>query len=112
MSKGLTKKEKELLKEFKKELANELPGQVLDLKLFGSKARGDATKYSDVDVMVVLKNASETNKDIVYDIVVNLGLKYDTYNLSLVIYGKKEFDLYAKIPILFLKLLMKEALPI
>jgi predicted nucleotidyltransferase len=54
-SSSLTKKEKQALKLFKKELQKAFPNQLHSLKLFGSKARGDAAKYSDVDVLVVLK---------------------------------------------------------
>lgn len=107
--KGLTKKEKELLAEFKQEITRQLSGQVLAVKLFGSKARGNAKKHSDIDVMVVLKEVTEKKKDIIYDVVVDLGLKYDNYGLSLVIYSKKDFDYFKKIKPLFLRTILKEA---
>lgn len=56
--KGLTKKEAEALRLFKQELLKQFPDQVEELKLFGSKARGEANKFSDVDVWVVMKKGS------------------------------------------------------
>ncbi|MDP3997500.1 MAG: nucleotidyltransferase domain-containing protein [bacterium] len=54
----LTEKEKEALKMFKQRLQEKLPDRVRELKLFGSKARGEATKHSDVDVLVVMEDVS------------------------------------------------------
>ncbi len=43
-----------LAKEVRKRLTNEL-GQPVKVILFGSQARGDATKYSDIDLLVVIQ---------------------------------------------------------
>jgi uncharacterized protein (UPF0332 family)/predicted nucleotidyltransferase len=42
------------VEEFKKGLLAELPGQVKDIILFGSKARGDAHSGSDIDLLVIV----------------------------------------------------------
>lgn len=55
---GLTKKEKEALGLFKEKLVAEFGERLDSTQLFGSKARGDAAKHSDVDVLVVLKDAT------------------------------------------------------
>jgi uncharacterized protein len=52
----LTPKEKEALSLFKEKLLQAFPDQVDQVKLFGSKARGESSKMSDIDVMVVLKS--------------------------------------------------------
>lgn len=54
----LTANDKQALTLFKQKLHAALPGQVRDLRLFGSKARGEAAKHSDVDVLVVLNDRS------------------------------------------------------
>lgn len=60
---GLTKKDKEALMLFKEQLNEELPEQVKSIRLFGSKARGDATEESDVDVLVVVKQHEKESWD-------------------------------------------------
>ncbi len=49
----LTVKEKEVLCEFKRLISAEFPGEILKVMIFGSKARGDASIESDIDVIVV-----------------------------------------------------------
>lgn len=70
---------KALSKELKQSL-NELYGEKLaDLILFGSYARGDFHKHSDVDFMVVLKdNDIKFGEEIIRigDILNNASLKY------------------------------------
>lgn len=51
---GLTKKEKEALALFKQRVLEAFPDQVDSIQLFGSKARGDAAKFSDIDVLIRL----------------------------------------------------------
>lgn len=51
---GLTTKDKEALKLFKEKLLQEFADQIDSIQLFGSKARGEAQKHSDVDVLVIL----------------------------------------------------------
>jgi predicted nucleotidyltransferase len=52
---NLTSKEKLALKEFKEKILKKMKGEVLDIKLFGSKARGNFKEDSDIDVLVLLK---------------------------------------------------------
>lgn len=60
---GLTKQEKKALKLFKKLLIKEFGDRLDSMRLFGSKARGDAHSESDVDVLVVLQTSDERNRD-------------------------------------------------
>ena len=47
------------LKAFKLEVEKALPGQVTEMRLFGSRARGDAGEDSDYDVAVFIRDASD-----------------------------------------------------
>jgi predicted nucleotidyltransferase len=44
---------------FVRRLRGDLPDNIVDLRLFGSEARGDATPESDIDVLVVVQPEHE-----------------------------------------------------
>jgi len=54
-----------------------LSGNVLDVRLFGSEARGEATLESDIDVLVVVQPESERAalEDRVIDIAFDVNLE-------------------------------------
>lgn len=53
--KYLTEREKEALLKFEKEVRETLSSNLILLEVFGSKARGDFTEESDMDILVVVK---------------------------------------------------------
>lgn len=64
---------------------------LIELRLFGSKARGDSTSESDIDVMIEI---AESNPDIrlqIYDIIFEINLENDTF-ISTTIFSKKEIE--------------------
>lgn len=105
--KHLSSNELKAVKEFKKKVNQNY--QVVELKLFGSKARGDFSKDSDIDILLVLKRVSEKDKDEIYDLVNDILLKYEV-DLSVKIFSKKEYDYLNKIPSVFMQLVQKEAI--
>jgi len=104
----LDKTEKEAVAEFKKLLKNSLKKDFLAVQLFGSKARGDFNKDSDIDLIIILENADEENKDKVFDAVMVIIDRYELY-LSVHIYSKKEYDYLNSIPTVFMQIIHKEA---
>lgn len=48
------------LRAFKREAEKALPGQIVEMRLFGSRARGDAQKDSDYDVAVFLRSDADS----------------------------------------------------
>lgn len=52
----LTAKEKQVVEVFKKRVQEQYPGELVRLILFGSKARGNAKKESDIDLLVVIRS--------------------------------------------------------
>jgi predicted nucleotidyltransferase len=69
------------LTEFVKRLRRSLSGNVLDVRLFGSEARGEATLESDIDVLVVVQPESERAalEDRVIDIAFDVNLEFSVY---------------------------------
>ncbi len=54
----LTRKERIALKAYKDYLLAKLPDQIERIVLFGSKARGDSTRDSDIDLLVAINGKS------------------------------------------------------
>jgi len=50
---------------------------LLEFRLFGSHARGEAHEESDVDVCVVLRHAGWTERRDVIDLATDVGLTFD-----------------------------------
>ena len=50
----LSVSEKHIVEEFKRQVEQRFPGELIRVVLFGSKVRGDATRESDIDVLVVI----------------------------------------------------------
>ena len=59
----LTTEEQAWLDAYRRNLHERFPGQIEDLIIFGSKARGDAGTDSDLDVLVVLRAGDWQLKD-------------------------------------------------
>ncbi|MBN1524330.1 MAG: nucleotidyltransferase domain-containing protein [Spirochaetales bacterium] len=68
------------------------------LILFGSRARGNYTEYSDYDLLIVLKNKSDDLIDEIRDIEVEFLNKYNVLSAAL-IYTEVEWEKRKKIPI-------------
>jgi predicted nucleotidyltransferase len=75
----LKSKDAAALEEFLQSLRSALGKNLLEAKLFGSKATGRGQPDSDIDVLVVvIRNGAET-EDRVLDIVFDVNFKHDVY---------------------------------
>jgi len=63
-----------LAKEVRQRLTNEL-GQPVKVILFGSQARGDATKYSDIDLLVVLPSMDKKTRKLISNVAWEVGFE-------------------------------------
>lgn len=88
---ALSAEEKSILKQFKAALEEALDGQLIELKLFGSKARGDDRRDSDVDVLVIVATDDWHICDVVYDIATDIFLQTDLC-ISPKVISKARFD--------------------
>ena len=68
-----------VFQELKTSLADLYREQLVDVILYGSQARGTATKDSDMDILVILKDEVSAFDEILRmaEITTNIGLKYD-----------------------------------
>jgi predicted nucleotidyltransferase len=72
---------KPALADFVKRLREALPDNVLDVRLYGSEARGEATPESDIDVLVVVQPDSERNRlqERIVDIAFDVNVQFDVF---------------------------------
>jgi predicted nucleotidyltransferase len=89
---NLTEKEKQAVKELIDELKKLYGDNLSCVILYGSKARGDATEDSDIDILVVLKNIQNFSleRKKVKEISWRLSYKYDLL-LSIIIRSEQEY---------------------
>lgn len=109
---GLKRKEKKALDLFKARLADRLPGEKVELLLFGSKARGDDRRGSDIDLMVLLKNDARNVVDEVYRAVTDASLATSVYNISLKPVSRREFSAMKKNRTPFICNFLKDAVAV
>ncbi len=72
---------------------------IIDMKLFGSSARGDYSKNSDIDIMVILPIVNRKIEEELFDIAYDLELENDCLIDVIVIPEnmKKNIPLYQNI---------------
>ena len=63
----------------------------LDVRVFGSRARGDATKDSDLDVFVVVEHATSDIEKYISDCAWEAGFERDVVIVPVVV-GKDKID--------------------
>jgi len=81
--------EKQALNELIDKLKIQFKTQLHEIKLFGSKARGDFDESSDIDVFIVFNREVDWKfKDQIYSLIFDIDLKYDVF-ISARIYSAK-----------------------
>ena len=73
---------------------------ILDMKLFGSSARGDFSKSSDIDIMVKLPFVSRKIEEELFDMAYDLELEHDCL-IDIIVLAedmKNNIPLYQNIP--------------
>ena len=107
----LSAQEKSILKQFKTSLGQTLGGQLLELKLFGSKARGDDRSDSDIDVLVIVATDDWHIRDKVYDVATDMLLQADVC-ISPKVISKSRFVQLCKEGTSFIHNISKDAITI
>lgn len=85
----LKESEKTALMELKKILEKDYG--LLDFRIFGSKARGEDSPESDIDLMIELSKVSPKIESEIDKIIFSINLRYDCF-ISAVIFSKIELE--------------------
>ena len=105
----LTAKETNAVKLLMTRLKQELADQMVQLKLFGSKAKGDFTADSDVDILLIVKDRTDAILDKIAAIHLDIDLKYDP-NISLIIFSEFEYEQNHRLNTPFIKSIQNESI--
>ncbi len=108
---NLAPKEKEAIQEFSKRIKKSLRKELLQLFLFGSKARGDFHNDSDIDIYIVVKKRDSRILDKVSKIDVAVWNKFDVF-LSPVVFSFHEEKKNLAMHSFFFEAVQKEGIPI
>ena len=108
---ALSTEEKSALIQFKADLKKVLGDELIALRLFGSKARGDDRPDSDTDVLVIVATDDWHISDTVYDIATDLLLQTDIC-ISPKVISKNILDQLQKEDASFARNVSKAAIPI
>jgi len=98
----ITKSEKEVVEDFKRRIEEKYPGKITEVLVFGSKAKGNATEDSDIDILVIIYTE---NKQVVKEIR-NIGYDLEIENdfiLSIQVFSEKYINYLRSIPTQFIQ---------
>lgn len=65
--------------------------KIFDFCIFGSKARGDASPDSDIDIMIEVEDYTPEIESAIDDLVFEINLAHDCF-ISIIIFSKNELD--------------------
>jgi predicted nucleotidyltransferase len=108
---ALSTKEKSALQQFKAGLNLAIGAQLIELKLFGSKARGDDKPDSDIDVLVIVTDDDWHICDVVYGIATDILLQTDI-SISPKVISKNLRELLQKEDTFFLRNISRDAIAV
>ena len=85
----LKENEERALSELREELIAKYP--IIDIRLFGSKARGQGRQDSDLDVMIEIPDYDQAMVAEIDDIIYRINLEHDVF-ISALVFGKDELE--------------------
>ncbi|MGQ9825080.1 MAG: nucleotidyltransferase domain-containing protein [Desulfotomaculales bacterium] len=102
---------KRIINEFGNQIKRRLGKNLLDIRLFGSVARGTFTPESDIDVLLVVQDESRQIRDAVIETAVEINLKHDVV-IAPIIMSKDRYAGALFRETLFYKSLQEEGRPL
>lgn len=107
----LSMKEREIVERFRQIIEDKFPAEIIDVLVFGSKARGDATNESDIDVLVITLSNNWKIGDEIREIGYGIDDEID-YKLSIQVISKAHFDYLRRNNFQFVKNIENEGITV
>ena len=92
-------------------IKNQLKDELLQVKLFGSKSRGDFQQDSDIDLLLVVRQRTKEILDKLAELHLDIDLKYDPH-ISLIIFSEYEYKQNEMFDSPFIKSLKREGISV
>jgi len=105
----LTENEERALSELREELFAKYP--IIDIRLFGSKARGQGGQDSDLDVMIEIPDYDRAMVEEIDDIIYRINLEHDVF-ISALFFGKDELEEGPMSEAPIYKVIQREGIPL
>jgi predicted nucleotidyltransferase len=86
---NLAENEERALKELREELFAKY--RIIDIRLYGSKARGEGREDSDLDIMIEIPEYDWAVVAEIDDIIYRINLEHDVF-ISALVFGKDELE--------------------
>ncbi|MBE0477500.1 nucleotidyltransferase domain-containing protein [Candidatus Aerophobetes bacterium] len=107
----LNEKEELALRKFRSTIEKVLGGNLVEVKLFGSRVRGDARKDSDIDVLVIISSGDWRMRDVIYDIATDVLLETEVC-ISPKVINRKEYEYLSNIGAPFITNVIREGITV
>jgi predicted nucleotidyltransferase len=98
----LKKRERKAVDEFVSLVVHKMSKQVKELTLFGSRARGDYRRNSDIDVLVLINRENLENWQRIQSLSAFVSLKFDVV-LSALVMDTKRYKAHSQLRTLLFK---------
>jgi predicted nucleotidyltransferase len=105
----LTENEARALKELREQLLGKY--RIIDIRLYGSKARGEGREDSDLDIMIEIPEYDRTMVAEIDDIIYRINLEHDVF-ISALVFGKDELEEGPMSEAPIYKVIQKEGVPL
>lgn len=104
---SLTVQEQHAVRRFKETLFERLGDEIVEIRVFGSKARGDAGPESDLDVLVVTRQENWRLKEKIGQVATAILLEEGIY-LSIKVFGQPFYRRLVELQTPFIKNVLRE----
>lgn len=88
---NLSPEEEEALEDFKQRLKIRCGDELISIKLFGSRVRGDLHPESDIDLLVVFERHTKRLEDLLVEVICDILNIYEVY-FEVVSYSRQEYE--------------------